>query len=452
MFKSIFMITKPWKLIGNLAIALVVLFIILILGFIVINSKDQPPSATAIEFQQSWDNKKPVDVADNGYIYLLGFDVAENLDPKVVGAERIQWSKEIIHSSTEEFIRFPQAYSDFQKQLPKEIIKLVDLCSQITNDCISNIDKQHELIQQWSQNEAWIINRYQQLIAHKTWLELIEPDIRLPFPSYGDVMKAQRLTFIHAFSNMQTDNSASVAELLDKDLRFWRTMLKDTDMLIGKMIAVAAIKNNFLWTNRILLRLDENARSGTMLTMLNQPFVDEELSMRRCLIGEWSFAHSVINPLDGSGIDNLTGQFFLKFLYQKQDTLNNHAASLNSIVLALDVPLSNFEATLESYQQKLHPEKPLIHYLQHPYNIAGQIIGDIAPPSLYTDYVVRTKDLEAFRRGLLLSMDYMGFSSSETVPLVSPYETKPFSVNQEQQSVTVNGLGRDARAQQTYYY
>ena len=452
MFKSTFVITKPWTLISNMAVALIVLFIVLILIFIVINSKDQPPSATAIEFQQSWNSRKPIATADNGYIYLLGFDVAKEVDPQAVGIERIQWSKEAIHSSTEEFMSFPQAYNSFQKQLPKEIIKLIDICSQITTDCINDIDKHRDLLNQWSKNEAWIIDRYQQLITHNAWLELIEPDMRLPFPNYGDVMKAQRLTFIHAFSSIPTDDSASVVELLDKDLRFWRTMLKDTDMLVGKMIAVAAIKNNFLWTNRILLRRDDNVRSRAKLAVLNQPFVDEELSMRRCLIGEWFFSHTVVNPLDGSGIDNHTGQFFLKFFYQKQDTLNNHAASLNSIVLDLDVPLANFEATFERYQRKIQPEKTLIHYLRHPYNIAGQIIGDVAPPSLYTDYVVRTKDLEVFRRGLLLSIDHMEPASNEELLLISPYKNKPFVVNQEQQSVTVNGLGRDARAQQTYYY
>jgi hypothetical protein len=251
---------------------------------------------------------------------------------------------------------------------------------------------------------------------------------------------------------MHFDDSKSVVELLDKDLRFWRTMLKDTDMLIGKMIAVAAIKNNFLWTNHFLLKLKNNAQSIGNFAVLNQPFTDAELSMRRCLMGEWFFANSLINPLDGSGIDNLTGKILIKFVYQKQDTLNNRAASLNSILLDLDVPLAYFEVTFERYQKELHPEKLLIHYLHHPYNIAGQIISNVAPPSLYTDYVVRTKDLEAFRRGLLLSIEKMQPSSKEMVRHVSPYRTKPFVLNQEQQSVTVFGLGSDARAQQTYYY
>ncbi|MDR7091397.1 hypothetical protein [Cellvibrio fibrivorans] len=446
------MLGKLLNILGKLFLCVLALLLVYVLGVLLINLRDKPPSATVIEFQQSWDNRKPVDSADNGYLYFLGFDVAKDADPKFVGEERVQWTKEAILPATEESIRFPQAYNDFQKQLPKEIVQLMDLCSQITATCINNIEKQRYSIIQWSKNDTWILDRYRQLIAHKAWLELMKTDIRLPLPSYGEVMKVQRLAFISALAIMHPDESKNIAGLLDDDLRFWRSVLKNTDTLIGKMIAVAAIKNNFLWTNFFLLKLDNSIRPAAIPAALIIPFTDEELSMRRCLIGEWFLSESLVYPLDGSGIDNFTGRLLLAFAYQKQDTLNKRAESLNSIVLELDVPLTNFEATLELYKQKAYPEKTATHYFRHPYNVVGQILSEVAPPTMYTEYVVRTKDLEAFRRGLLLIIEQMKPTSPEAVRHVSPYKTKPFALNQEQQSVTVFGLGNDARAQQTYYY
>lgn len=443
---------KLWALFKNSTFSLVLMSVFLVVVILLVNNKDRPPSDLAIKFQQSWDNKQVVDPLENGYLYFLGFDVGKTFDPKTVGAERVQWSKEAIRSSSEEFLMFPQAYEDFQKQIPKPIKNLIDLCGQVSTDCVNNINSQREFINQWSGQDLWVIGRYRELIEYKAWLELAEVDVRLPLPNYSDVMKAQRLTFIHAFATMPIDDGESIINLLNQDLRFWRLMLKDTDMLIGKMIAVAAIKNNFLWTNHFLLKMKNTAQLNVDLVALNQPFTEKELSMRRCLIGEWFFAYRTADPLAVVDVDNITAKILIKFFYKKQDTLNVVAENLNSIVSELDVPLTSFEKSLQVYQGKEIPKKMFIDYLLNPYNIAGQYISDTAPASLYTEYVVRTKDLEGFRRGLLLSIGMMGAASMKNSIYSSPYETKPFVLNEEQQSVTVVGLGEGERAKQTYYY
>ena len=446
------MLTKPWKIITNIVVSLIALFILLALVFIVINIKDQPPSATAMEFTHSWENRNPVPAADNGYIYLLGFDVAEDLEPWAVGQERIKWSNEVIFPGEDEFLSFPQDYNDFQKNTPQPVKDILDGCAQITLDCINSINSQREMIHQWSQTNPWIVDRYKQLIAHKAWLELAKVDMRLPLPNYADVMKAQRHTFMLAYSNLQNAGNENIVDLLEQDLRFWRMVLRDTDMLIGKMIAVVAIQNNFIWTNHLLLRLDDSDRSDLVLAMHYQPFTNEELSIRRIMIGEWIFSGSLVNPLEGSDINNLTGKLLNQFFYKRQATLNKRAELLNSIVLDLDVPLTDFEVTLDSYKKRVYPEKSLTDYLRHPYNIVGQILDQLAPPDLYTEYVVRVKDVEAFRRGLMLSIEQIGVVPNDQTQNMSPYQNKPFVQDKQQRSITVNGLGETVRAQQTYYY
>lgn len=441
-----------WQSFKKAAFTLILMSFFLVAVILLVNNRDRPPSEVAIKFHQSWNNKAAVDPLDNGYLYFLGFDVEKTLDPKTVGAERVQWSKEAIRSSSEEFLMFPQAYEDFQKKIPKVIKNLIDLCSQVSIDCINSINNQREFINQWSGQDLWVIGRYRELIEHKAWLELAEVDVRLPLPNYSYVMKAQRLTFIHAFSTMPIDDGEIIIDLLNQDLRFWRLMLKDTDMLIGKMIAVAAIKNNFLWTNHFLLKMKNTAQLNIDLIALNQPFTEEELSMRRCLIGEWFFAYSIVDPLAVVDVDNMTAKILIKFVYKEQDTLNMVAENLNSIVSELDVPLASFEKSLREYQGKEIRKKTLVDYLLNPYNLGGQYLSDAAPASMYTEYVVRTKDLEGFRRGLLLSIEMMSSVANKNSLYFSPYDTKPFVLNRKQQSVTAIGLGGGERAQQTYYY
>lgn len=445
-------ISKPLKLLRNIVVTLIVLVIVLVVAFIAINSKDQPPSETALEFQHAWDNRKPVDAANNGYIYLAGFDAASDEVPDVVGAKRVQLLNDIAKGFAADNPDLFRAEYNPEDAFIKEVKTAFDQCGKISKDCIEGIEKNKSRIIEWSQAEVLVGERYAQLIAHPHWLELAPVDINLRIPNFGLVMKAQRLAFIRELAALEPDKANRFIELLDADLQFWRMALENTDMLIGKMIAVAAIKNNFSWTNQFLLKLKNTPQPAAILSSLNQPFSDAELSMRRCLIGEWIFAHSLTNPLEGSGIDNVTGKYLLKFSYQKQATLNSHAASLNSVTKELDVPLTNFEEALKGYQEKRRPEKSFTHYLLHPYNIVGQILGEVAPPSLYTDYVVRTKDLEAFRRGLLISIEYMNNEPDAINKYTSPYKSKPFVINQEARSITVNGLGKDDRSQVVYFY
>lgn len=443
------MLSKRWTYARNIVFSIVGLIVILVLAFIAVNIKDQSPSATALEFQRSLQNRTPVDVADNGYIYLLGFDAAKDLDPNIVGQTRIKWSNEVIRPATGEFLSFPDAHYSFEKELSKKFKKIIDACVQIGSDCMSGIHNNRELIQQSSQEIAWKVDRYLQLISYPAWLELAKVDIHLPLPSFGDVMKTQRLSFVHSFA---TENNKTIVELLDRDLRFWRTVLKNTDMLIAKMIAVAAIKNNFSWTNYYFLGLDVDNKSEFLPTKLMQPFTNEELSMRRCLIGEWFFYAGAIDQPNAIDIDNITGKLLFMLSYQKQDTINMLVESLHNMQQEIDVPLADFEDALTQYSYLTPPQKTIIYYLTHPYNIVGNILKDLAPPSMYVNYVARSKDLETFRRGLLFSIEKMDVAINAQSQHVSSYHSKPFMVDQTKKSVTVTGLSNDDKSQQIYFY
>lgn len=456
------MISKPWKLVGKILAALLALPFILVLGFILVNSIDRAPSTTAIEFQQAWDNRKAVEAAQNGYIYLAGFDGASDEQPAEVGEKRIQLSKDLVSGIASNKDLFRAEYSFEQAFIP-EVKRTFDQCATINKICTDLIQKNKARIIEWSQAENIASERYTTLIAHPQWLELAPMDVNLPIPNFSLVLKAQRLAFIHEFAALEPGNANRFVTLLDTDLRFWRGVLRDTDILITKMIATNAIRNNFLWTNYFLISLDPSARTAAIPLTVQQPFADEELSMQRCFVGEWKLTSKAMGSTESNDFDKLSEQLAYQFLFKKQDSINRSAERFKQLIDAQAVTMPVFEAgfaqqdkptpTTDANQkgELWHPDNAFSYYLTNPYNPIGKILLAVATPA-YDNYTIRVRDLEAFRSGLLASIEHMNNTPEAHLKHTSPYKTKPFVIDQEKRSITVNGLSQGSQAQLIYAF
>lgn len=435
----------------QIIVGLLAIFLIAIGAFIGINLNDQPPSAAAIEFQQAWDNRGLVNERDNGYLYMLGFDATTELDPQVVGTERALWIKEKTRLNVIGSSEFPGKKVDFEKHLPKKITQVMNDCVEVNEKCIAAINTAKAEINSWSGTDSLLLKRYLRLIAYSAWREEVGT-VNLPFINYIGPIKAQRLLFLNTFA-IQQSSSLNIQKMLDDDLRFWRTVLREADMLITKMIAIAAIKNNFLWTNQLLLDSYNKSIPMPIPQVIQQPFISAELSLQRSLIGEWVFGNSSALQLDEHA-ETQAERYATKFLLKKQDSSNRLAERLNSLVHQLDVPVTEFESVWLAQQQK-RPQNTMtpaaLYYLLHPYNPVGQILVDVASPA-YESYFASVKDLEAFRLGLLSAIEKRHNPSGQKLKMRSPYTNKPFVVDEAQRSITVTGYGSGRNAQQVYFY
>ncbi|HSC68835.1 MAG TPA: hypothetical protein VLC79_14145 [Cellvibrio sp.] len=458
------MISKPWKTVGKIIAVLLALPIILVLVFFLINSIDRAPSPTAIEFQQAWDNRKAVVPAENGYIYFFGFDAATDELPTAVGEKRIQLSKDLVKGIASNKDLFRSEYRMEEAFIP-EVKRTFDQCANINITCTETIAKNRARIIEWSQAENIASQRYAQLIAHPHWLELAPMDVNLPIPNLSLVTKVQRLAFIHEFAALEQGNANRFVALLDADLRFWRTVLRDTDMLIIKVMAANAIRNNFLWTNYFLLSLDPSLRTAATPLTVQQPFTEEELSMQRSFIGEWKLTSKAMGSTKSNDFDKLSEQLAYQFLFKKQDSINRSAERFKQLIDAQAVTTPVFEAgfaqqdkptptpTTDANQKSelWHPNNAFSYYLTNPYNPVGKILLAVATPA-YDNYTIRVRDLEAFRSGLLASIEHMNNTPETHLKHTSPYKTKPFVIDQEKRSITVNGLSQGSQAQLVYAF
>src|SRR5688572_24772648 len=82
---------KILKALGWTLVALPLLLLIAYWVVVGINLRDQPPSAAALGFEAALAGRPPVADAENGYVYLLGFEAPEGVDVAALGVARARW-------------------------------------------------------------------------------------------------------------------------------------------------------------------------------------------------------------------------------------------------------------------------------------------------------------------------------------------------------------------------
>lgn len=434
---------------------LVVLILALVLLFVAINWHDQQPSPEAIEFQQFYDGRASVNTEDNGYLYLMGFDVSETESPMEWGTNRVKWTHDVVNTLVPgESTNLPGPSIDIAELRSPELITLAKTCAQPVQACIQGLEGNLPQVTEWLHKEAWFIDRYAQLITFDDWLEIAKVDLLMPLPNYGSVINAQRVYLISLWDQVKTSETPEeIGRALDQDLRFWRLVLKKSDVLITKLIAIVAINNNFYWQNHIARRLPGEEVSAVYSELLKEPISQEELSMYRALVGEWIFTGTGLNEdaLDSQNI------FYSRFSLQPQDSKNRHAAMLKDLHNSVSVDLSLLPSALNDINN-LPSDNKFFWRIENIYNFIGKFLLSQNIPSMYTGYVARVADLEGARRALLLMTTIRSeLSQGEDIgtfvqnsDIVNPYTQAPFIWDEKNKELVFVGLETGARGRHSF--
>ena len=79
-------------IVGGTFAAVLLVYVILI----IINWRDQPPSASTIKLMQLYQDRHIVPDDDNAYVFMLGFSSAPDASPMHVGRDRKAWIREAL--------------------------------------------------------------------------------------------------------------------------------------------------------------------------------------------------------------------------------------------------------------------------------------------------------------------------------------------------------------------
>lgn len=438
------------------------------LALLVINWRDEPPSAVALQMQAFLDSRAPVPDDQNGYVLVMGFAAGQQEDPRAVGQRRIQWLQKWAEGDREGAGPDPLAKPvDPKVDRPAQVGEILQQCSRTAKDCMAIVAADEAVLRDWLDSTGWLLERYQALLRHEAWLETAPFAADMPIPAYATVREGQNLLLAKASLLARDRDATAVRELLSLDVRFWRRVLADADLLITKMIAVSSLNRSFEGGNLVLRQLPAAMALQGMPGEWAMPLSARELSLRRVLAAEWNVSRQTLDDVEQAwswsaerGIAENLRELAGAPLFQRQAYINNHASMMQRFGDALeDVPLDELReamAALVAESSRGTRERRFPFSL---YNPVGEVLYAIAVPA-YVQYVGRVADVEGTRRAALLANTLRG----EGVPqeemvdrlLLStvrePYSEAAFEWDEAAGAIAFNGLEKPPRGRHSLIF
>jgi hypothetical protein len=459
------MTRKILRAIGWVVGGLVALTVALYLMAVVINWRDQEPSAAAVRFESLYRDRPAVADDDNAFIDVMGFDVAPGEDVHQMGLKRLAWMREANGPAMLDPAKDPLGKPfDPKASRHPTVEQLFNACKPGHSTCAAAFGDGDEIFERWMASERWLLERYRALLGRAGWREEVPSDLAAPLPSYQLVMNGQKLWLLNARRLAAKGDHAAVKELLEADVRFWRKVLEASDILISKMIATAALNRHFELGNLILRELPPASAMNAMPAQWHAAISDLERSMLRCLVGEWIFAHRVLPP---AAVAHGDKDFFsagmravtVKPFFQPQATMNRLAEYNSRTAEILNVPVRDYEAALNQATEAAEQNANDLIPPSSIYNIVGEILLAIGQGA-YGTYFGRVADIEGVRRAALAAVMLREAkmqagevaAALTTASLRNPYNDSPFEWDEDAQAILFRGLEAGARGEHRLYY
>jgi hypothetical protein len=173
---------KALRAIGFLILGVVVLAVLLVALTLILNRKDEPPSAAAQRLEKILESRPDVPAAENAVVYALGFDAPPSMDPVQLGTERTQWLESLAYDGE-------LAGSDPAADLPKFVdsalpglTRLRQTCSEDDRRGCAEIFDLLASVWQPDELQQLALNRYRELIRRRAWREVLPIDQSMPLP------------------------------------------------------------------------------------------------------------------------------------------------------------------------------------------------------------------------------------------------------------------------------
>ncbi len=446
-----------------LAVAALGCIICFYLALLYINRADEPPSPAARQLASVIASRPVVADSDNAYVYLLGMTVPEDQAPAEWGQRRMDWAREVTAGTAQgetdgQYLEWPGLNYDSWRAKGSLFVELRENCKTPDPECLGWIENNSQRIRDFALRHHWLIARYRSLQNYESWREITPYDLRLPFPGYSEVVSLSRLYYANWLASADR-NDESVVQALDNELRFWRRLLTDSDVLVSKMFAVVGVHHTLEWAAAIYSQLRsvpfDEGRSHSM----HIPLSEKERSMERAMAGEWEFVQHNIDALyELEQYGEPAAKVWLKRqewrvlqpLFKPQATYNQFATEVLAETVALNQPYELLPSALEAFDQAASCEKRQRQGLCFSmYNPAGRMLLSVFTTDV-SGYGTRVADLEGLRRLVLLTADLYAndVSLSEVAEAVTasawnnPYTNEPFEWEAAEQRLIFRGLAR----------
>jgi hypothetical protein len=441
-------------LLGGIALTLLSYAALLLL-----NWRDDPVSAAAQHFTDVHTTRRAVPDQQNAYLYMLGFEAADDQSPIDLGRKRIDWLRWALDQPWNESLQEPEYSRRLARddEQPLFVESLVEACRSNNGQCAARLLASEARLDEWLKSAQPLLQRYQALIVLPAMYEPLPFDMRSSLPSYRPVLQGQQLLLVHAWQLHRQGASEQARQLLESDLRFWRMALAEADTLISRLIAVSAVRQHLLWS----VQMFRGQPSGWQPEVWSLPLSAEERNWERVLAGEMAFMKGLLQQMKHGELDwvaaiesdnslqNLAYRLGAPLLLP-QRSLNDQAQLLQSQQSLFELPYSELAGAQERSRNLEHSFVPQGIGVAELRNLAGHLLRMQGGDNDLTEYYLRVSDLEGLRRAALLLVEMRDLKLDPqqamihtwSSPLRDPYRDKPFAW-EAQQGLRYQGLSKE---------
>lgn len=181
---------------------------------------------------------------DNGEVYVWCLE-CKTSDVYASGEEIVKRIKDIMSSGQNAYDEINDNY-EFHQFYNSDM-----LCEKFDNDCnVFEIIGTTDIQQLTSQNN-WAISRYLTYLNHNHFTGQTFPDYDEPYPSYRNLITAQRVYHLSLLDSLDKENIAQIISELTEELILTKKVLSKAESLIHKMISAVLVSENVEFVNQL---------------------------------------------------------------------------------------------------------------------------------------------------------------------------------------------------------
>lgn len=186
----------------------------------------------------------------NAFIFLTGIMASENEDPYQTGKNQAEkYRKALNDHKDRDYIDELNLKESEKIQLGKDIN---NICDPLENECIKTYCSTNYEKMLPGNSYATVMKRYDRLYDYSCFQTTLKPNMLPPIINFGSlrIMHCLKLSSI-AVSYMKGDKKEAIARL-ERDMRFYRSMLAQADTLIAKLVFVTWLKRDIHFYSQLM--------------------------------------------------------------------------------------------------------------------------------------------------------------------------------------------------------
>ncbi len=293
--------------------------------------------------------------------------------------------------------------------------------------------------------------RYTNIVKMKKFQYIMESHITTPILPYYKILRLSQISLTKAYTEKE---SVDFISELNRDIEFWRMLLRQSNTLIDKMVSIAALRNDYQYLSAYLSQnIISKYEKATIKNMLTNLSVKEH-NMSEVFKTETKMSLYFLQLIWRKSDNDTNFKEIINFaLWQKNATFNFiYKEQFLPLTCISELTASKFyKFTILNNNSDCHQLKKykLGFSPKNLYNPVGKILVSVDVPA-YSNYIARPHDLDGLISLIKLqlalkSVDHNQWQQAiNTSRIRNPYTGKPMTYDKEKQQLSFKCLDKNS--------